>query len=146
MQEKQTKEAQQSTPPATSNPEWAEAGSGARPAEREAFAGARGSGKCEEQTTSGTPCRSRARVAAGNLPARNAPSPLGSAPLPPVAELEAAHRLCSDLVDALVALDFHDWCAALHLFNTLGERLAAARRATGGNDPSSASLRGGQAS
>jgi len=73
-------------------------------------------------------------VAADDATARKALSELGGAPLPPVAELEAALGIALKLSEALSELDAMDWADAVILVNKLRRRIDSARRATGGND------------
>jgi len=74
-------------------------------------------------------------VAADDLPARKALSELGSAPLPPVAELEAALGDARNARDEAISIG--DYRASLRHSSEvfrLANVITTKRRATGGND------------
>ena len=85
-------------------------------------------------------------VAADDVAARKALSELGAAPLPPVAELEAAYALAVGMrLSAVRARDLPKCLYWRNESNRLRDALETARRATGGNDKSSDPREGGRA-
>jgi hypothetical protein len=78
-------------------------------------------------------------VAADDVAARNAPSELGSAPLPPVAEIEAALAHVKTACERTRRRkDRIEWYRLTDIRERLKRMASRERRATGGNDLSSA--------